>query len=222
MDKMDHGSRSSSEIFVHYFMHEKAPRLLPGKLYRTFRRLNIARTKGSMRLTVVCNVCLAPRAELQHLSLTTATGDHGSRSSSEILPTTGSNLSSMNSLSCQCRRQTERGDKHRGRNPHAVFTAAYIFLFAESSPSYGRRPVLGPSLFSVSSGRRKLASRILSILSAHGRTDGRTDERTNGRTDGRTNGHREGLQNRPRRLPGQNVVSQTEAGSATENAEPAA
>jgi len=74
----------------------------------------------------------------------------------------------MNSLSCQCRRQTERGDKHRGRNPHAVFTAVYIFLFAESSPSYGRRPVLGPSLFSMSSGRRKLASRIPSILSAHG------------------------------------------------------
>jgi hypothetical protein len=32
-------------------LHEKAPRLLPGKLFRTFRRLNIARTKGSMRLT---------------------------------------------------------------------------------------------------------------------------------------------------------------------------
>jgi hypothetical protein len=29
-------------------------------------------------------------------------------------------------------------------NPHALFTAAYIFLFTESSPSYGRRPVLGP------------------------------------------------------------------------------
>ncbi len=65
-------------------------------------------------------------------------------------------------------RQIERGDKHKGRNPHAVFTAAYIFLFAESSPSYGRRPMLGPSLFSVCSGRRKLASRIPSILSAHG------------------------------------------------------
>jgi hypothetical protein len=37
--------------FIHYFMHEKAPKLLPGKLFRTFRRLNIARTKGSMRLT---------------------------------------------------------------------------------------------------------------------------------------------------------------------------
>jgi len=32
-------------------LHEKAPRLLSGKLFRTFRRLNIARTKGSMRLT---------------------------------------------------------------------------------------------------------------------------------------------------------------------------
>jgi hypothetical protein len=41
-------------------------------------------------------------------------------------------------------------------NPHVLFTAAYIFLFAESSPSYGRQPVLGPSLFSMSSGRRKL------------------------------------------------------------------
>jgi len=85
-----------------------------------------------------------------------------------IARTTGSNLSSMNSLLCQCRRQTKRGDKHRGRNPHALFTVAYIFLFAESSPSYGLRPVLGPSLFSVSSGRRKLTSRIPSILSAHG------------------------------------------------------
>jgi hypothetical protein len=47
----DHGSRSSSETLLHYFMHEKASRLLPGKLFRTFRRLNIARTKGSMRLT---------------------------------------------------------------------------------------------------------------------------------------------------------------------------
>lgn len=56
----DHGSRTSSETFLHYFMHEKASRLLPGKLFRTFRRLNIfrtfrrlniARTKGSMRLT---------------------------------------------------------------------------------------------------------------------------------------------------------------------------
>ncbi len=85
-----------------------------------------------------------------------------------IARTIGSNLSSRNSLSCRCRRQTERGDKHRGRNPHALFTAAYIFLFVESSPSYGRRPVLGPSLFSVSNGRRKLASRIPSILSVHG------------------------------------------------------
>jgi len=39
------------------------------------------------------------------------------------------------------------------------------------------------------------------------RTDGRTDGRTDRRTDGQTNGHREGLQNRPRRLPVQNVVS---------------
>jgi hypothetical protein len=82
-------------------------------------------------------------------------------------PCPENHISSMNSLSCQCRRQTERGDKHKGRNPHVLFTAAYIFLFAESSPSYGHRPVLGPSLFSMSSGRRKLASRIPSILSAH-------------------------------------------------------
>ncbi len=52
------------------------------------------------------------------------------------------------------------------RSP-CVFTATYTFLFAESFPSYGCRPVLGPSLFSVSSGRRKLALRIPSILSAH-------------------------------------------------------
>ncbi len=52
-------------------------------------------------------------------------------------------------------------------NPHALFTAAYIFLFVESFPSYGLRSVLGSSLFSVSSDRRKLASRIPSILSAH-------------------------------------------------------
>jgi hypothetical protein len=50
-----------------------------------------------------------------------------------------------------------------------------------------------------------------------GRTDGRTDERTDGQIDGRTNErtngqtdrHTEGLQNRPRRLTGKNVVSQT-------------
>jgi succinate dehydrogenase/fumarate reductase cytochrome b subunit len=52
-------------------------------------------------------------------------------------------------------------------NPHVLFTVAYIFLFAESSPSYGLWSMLGPSLFFVSSGRRKLASRIPSILSAH-------------------------------------------------------
>jgi hypothetical protein len=28
-------------------------------------------------------------------------------------------------------------------NPHALFIVAYIFLFVESSPSYGRQPVLG-------------------------------------------------------------------------------
>ncbi len=39
---------------------------------------------------------------------------------------------------------------------------------ALNSPSYGRRPVLGPSLFSVSSGRWKLASKIPSIHFAHG------------------------------------------------------
>jgi len=50
---------------------------------------------------------------------------------------------------------------------HALFTAAYNFLFVESSPSYDRQPVLGPSLFSVSSGQRKLASTIPSIRSAH-------------------------------------------------------
>jgi len=50
---------------------------------------------------------------------------------------------------------------------HALFIAAYNFLFAESSPSYGRRPVFEPSLFSVSSGRWKLVSRISSILFAH-------------------------------------------------------
>jgi hypothetical protein len=38
-------------------------------------------------------------------------------------------------------------------------------------------------------------------------TDGQTDERIDGRTDEWMNGHREGLQNRPRRLPVQNVVS---------------
>jgi hypothetical protein len=36
-------------------------------------------------------------------------------------------------------------------NPHAFFIAAYIFLFAESSPSYGRRPVFGPISFFFSS-----------------------------------------------------------------------
>jgi hypothetical protein len=38
-------------------------------------------------------------------------------------------------------------------------------------------------------------------------TSRQTNERTDGRTDERTNKHREGLQNRPRILPLQNVVS---------------
>jgi hypothetical protein len=29
-------------------------------------------------------------------------------------------------------------------NPHALFTTAYIFLFAENSPSYDRQLVFGP------------------------------------------------------------------------------
>ncbi len=36
------------------------------------------------------------------------------------------------------------------------------------------------------------------------------------RTDGRTDGHREGLQNRPCRLPGQNLQRPVEAGSTGE------
>ncbi len=114
-------------------LHEKAPRLLPGKLFCTFRRLNIARTKGSMQLTDYWKQPLINEFSLVSMQTANRVG-----------------------------RQTQR------EKPHAVFTAAYIFLFAESSPSYGHRPALGPSLFSVSSGRRKLASRIPSILSAHG------------------------------------------------------
>jgi hypothetical protein len=110
-------------------------------------------------------------------------------------------------------------------------TLGFKTLTTESSSSYVHL-LFYPSLFSAStvtflfpvtflcvhrhfSFSRHFSLRPSSLFFSHhfslrpvdGRMNGQTDRRTDGQTDEWTNGHREGLQNRPRRLPVQNVVS---------------
>jgi hypothetical protein len=64
--------------------------------------------------------------------------------------------------------------------------------------------------------KKSQKKKIKKETNTSGQSDGRTDRRTDKRTDGQTNGHKEGLQNRPHRLPGQNMQRPTKAGSAGE------